>query len=582
MNSEWQLKYKNPHFVCSSNNNAGHRLHSGEEEDTNKTRKYTDVSAAALSASVDYDQLPVIYKKQVEESKILLLVVKLAQESQVLTFELLSIQKYSDSDVDKLDGIDVLCSKDVFWPNYVDEQVVTVGFLRNRSKSTADAKDDEGVVLNDLLQLLDFNVKDSESIEKRSDAFKNLINFDASITVNSSLRLLFITERGGMFLYDPFVFLYGSNTGSKGILEDLLFGSETSMSKELISDYGEALFSGDLSIRTINLDAPVEKQFTKIYSLRLKVLPDYCIVYGHGRLLLQSEINHENADKTRRKKMKMRNKGSFVIYLSCISNEPHQYIANVYRNKLLYSIQPICDADQHKILWGETRYLHYYDTPYHSLRRNGRKGLEFHTSHKVVSLNVGDDIMDECRVVCILPAPVIDLYNDFTTSQLAEKMQNMQSMFRRVPTKTHPLILFSANTATRYSVFNVRESIDARHILSFLLQHGEYKHVIELTDILWEQATYNLVDRNEKLAFEDNKYCEDIGSGIIPSESEGVSKEEIVQIYLESYFAIIDDVDKNIFEKVCYYLSSCHVSNESLQYLLGLLSKYYEVRFVLK
>ena len=585
MNSTWQLKYKNPHFVyASSTDTQGSNVSQVEigESDANAgcNYNYIDVTAALLSATVDCSCLPDDISSKHDDSRVLILVVKLSRESQVLTFELLSMAKNTNDD--NLEDISIVYRKDVFWPKYVNEQVVAVGFLRNRSRnSTSDeviSLDLDDAALQDILLLLDFDVKADKSIETRSKAFERLINSEANIQSDSSLRLLLLTERGGLRLYDPFVFFHENKSNSmKGVLENLLFGNETRLSKELISDYGEALFSGDLSIRTINLDAPVEEQFRKIYSIRLKVFPDYCIIYGHGRLLLESGPGKSQLETANRKKKKMRNKGSFVIYLSCIDNEPHEYVANIYRNKFMHNIQPVYFADRHRVLWEKTRNRHLYDTPYHSLRKNKHEGLELHTTQSVQGLHVREELSGECRVVCILPLPASIFHSGSILHKRGDK-GDCTSRFRQEFVETHPVILFVSKSMVNYGIFSIRESIESRHILSYLIRQSEYRQILGLIDILWDETMYNLADKSGHLNFGEEKTSEGIESGILSMQSESICKEELVQLYLESYFALIDDIEKDIFERVHFYLSSGHVSCKSLQYILEMISEYYEVR----
>ena len=170
----------------------------------------------------------------------LVLVVKLAEESFVLSFELLSIE--NNNSEDQLNNANVLLTKHVYWPKYIHEKPVQVGFLRNYTTSgRKDTNFEDAAAIDDFLRLINLQPTSSDNSIMHS--------FCPKSKERGSLRLLLVTDGGQYKIYNPFAFLEKEERSSGNILEDLLcsFDDNRKFEMDKISDY-EAIYSGELSI----------------------------------------------------------------------------------------------------------------------------------------------------------------------------------------------------------------------------------------------------------------------------------------------------------------------------------------------
>ena len=98
-------------------------------------------------------------------------------------------------------SIGVVRSKSVYWPKFANERIVNLGFL-HRHKDSSHRED--GAML-ELLGALDFS-RNLDGVSKRNEVVEGL-SFEHDVrNVKPLLRLMFLTDRGGVTMYDPFLF----------------------------------------------------------------------------------------------------------------------------------------------------------------------------------------------------------------------------------------------------------------------------------------------------------------------------------------------------------------------------------------
>ena len=242
MSDDWKLKYKNPH-ICNSQVRS---YDDTDIDDTNSIRNslYDEVTAARISKSMDLppylmDDYDNVHDEEMSDKEILILVAKLAVKQFRLTLELVSV---FDDDISS-DSIRVVKSKSVYWPNFVNERIVNLGFLRSYKDSS---HRDDGAML-DLLGALDFSRNLHEVSKQNEVVGGSSLEHDVG-NIMPPLRLILLTDRGGVTMYDPFLFFDDSaSTKSMNVLEDLFLGLNGKFEQELISEY-DAVWRGDLSV----------------------------------------------------------------------------------------------------------------------------------------------------------------------------------------------------------------------------------------------------------------------------------------------------------------------------------------------
>ena len=329
-----------------------------------------------------------------------------------------------------------------------------------------------------------------------------------------------------------------------------------------------------LSHRSIHFDAPVQEQFSKIFSIRIKALPDYCVVYGHGRLLLESELNKDEKNGKNRMKIKKRKLGSFVSFVTCVQDNPQEKIGKIYRNELIQSIQPVLGTNHHIAYFEKPKYRYLHKTRFHSVRKV--KNCIVFKSKSGSSLELPFESISDNKVVSILPSPGMLDGNTLLEANTRHEL-NGENRFRREMAGIIPVLLF-VDKGRNYSFLRIRESIQARHFISFLLHHNEFHYVMNLIDILWEKPNSNLVDGDGVDNIIDDASNSDVIEHISYSvKNQEISKDELVQLYLESYFCHIENVDHMQFDRVTYYLSTEYASSKSFLLILESVVTFYEV-----
>lgn len=354
-----------------------------------------------------------------------------------------------------------------------------------------------------------------------------------------------------------------------------------------------------IRISELNLEKPIKHQFAQIHTTAIRVHSEYCIIYGTGRLLLTNNKNLENdAKKKSRRKQKHRDIASFVIYLSCINDRPKERIMNIYPNKVPHVVVPLFRQRENLILFqkqeNKSRWSNIYSAPHHKMTTSDDlKSIYFHSGGESMVCPIETEGIQPCYVLPKYETRKMesDVEEEQVViqSQYFDKFESPTSMMRkgqfaRSISQVQPVILFHGKSLSHYSIFSLRESTHPRHVFSFLMEHQGYDHIMQLVDILWEHEGYNLVDGSSRLSFKDTKNSALIDSGVAVIKEKPIFREELIQIYLQSYISFIVDgggiLEDKQFYRVQFYLTSESVASNTITYLLGSAILFYEVRFL--
>ena len=244
MSDDWKLKYKNPH-ICNAQVRSYDDTDDNDDANSIRNSFYDEVTAARISKSMDLppylmDDYNNDHDDETSDKEILILVAKLAVKQFRLTMELVSV---FDDSIRSSNSIRVVRSKSVYWPNFVNERIVNLGFLRSYKDSS---HREDGAML-ELLGALDFS-RNLHGVSKQNEIVGGS-SFEHDVgNVMPPLRLILLTDRGGVTMYDPFLFFDDSaSTKSINVLENLFLGSNGKFEQELISGY-DAVWRGDLSV----------------------------------------------------------------------------------------------------------------------------------------------------------------------------------------------------------------------------------------------------------------------------------------------------------------------------------------------
>lgn len=257
---------------------------------------------------------------------------------------------------------------------------------------------------------------------------------------------------------------------------------------------------------------------------------------------------------------------------------PTEAYVKIVRDQHIVDIIPSLNGIHHRIVSRTkktgTDYRVLYETMHNSLQFNETDSFYFRSNDKELNIAHIDDFDRFQKFCTILSLP--SLSDDKTSSMSLVDLDKLYPLsqpnssfkFRQALEKVTPTVFLMNKENTNYGVFFIRDNIQARQILSFLSRLKYFREVMKLADVLWDEKSSDLI-HNEKILPEVNHSNSIyIQTGISCNQSIPISKDELIQLYVEAYLEVMEDSDLELYDKVSFYLKSEYVGGTTFSYLL--------------